>query len=435
MTVIVDPDPRTTLSDVTSSRRLRPLPRHPQGHPRRPLRRHRRRRLASTPPTASAGLAFARHSPPSTLLELHAEHEDTFIDPAFAPHLPDVAARDRHRPPMLSTVARGDRRARPLRRRRHAPPISAACALASTSTWRLHLRVPAHQELEEREVMPALERAIGLEACWLSTAIVGSIPPDGDGAVAHADAAGDEHRRPHRAAGRHAGWRAARGVRRRVEPGRRSVPAADFAHLPAVSALRTHCAPVCSHHPGRSAVRLPDRRWLGGGGHRPGPSVWGHRRRWLGGGRDRDRRGGGPRDREGRDVVGAWVCGGAVVAAGSAVVVVILGDVVENREEWAPLGRRLLDGLLDGRRRGAPAPASAGRGRRSRRAAHRAIVAAPSHGASLLSTFLDGLRATLRQIPVHDDPAQGGPETVQERRQARLSPWLAPRRSPGQRPR
>jgi hypothetical protein len=110
------------------------------------------------------------------LLESHAEHEDRVIQPAIELHLPPVAER------IASDHAAFDVRTARL--------VDLAADVAATSDARLaHLLYLdlaaftgdylAHQDVEERILMPALERAVGFEACLaMHQAIVGSIPPD-----------------------------------------------------------------------------------------------------------------------------------------------------------------------------------------------------------------------------------------------------------------
>jgi hypothetical protein len=112
------------------------------------------------------------------LLVSHATHEDTHMQPSIELHLPTEAERiaqdhDRIERRMdvlvdLAHVQAGDERAR------------------RTDSHRLYLELASftaayldHQDLEERIVMPALDQAVGLEACVaIHQAIVGSIPPE-----------------------------------------------------------------------------------------------------------------------------------------------------------------------------------------------------------------------------------------------------------------
>ncbi len=112
------------------------------------------------------------------VLESHAHHEDSFIDPVLIDILPELAdqvttdhERLEARFAGVSELARDlvDSPTPDQRRLTHHLYLD----LASFTSSYL-----AHQDLEERVVMPGLERAIGLEACGaLHGAIVGSIPP------------------------------------------------------------------------------------------------------------------------------------------------------------------------------------------------------------------------------------------------------------------
>jgi hypothetical protein len=113
------------------------------------------------------------------ILESHAHHEDEAIEPPLLEHLPELAERigaDHHRLEShfgaivdLSTGF-ADVAAVDERRLGHQLYLELS---AFTSTYL------EHQLVEERVVMPALERAIGWEAALdIHQAIVGSIPPD-----------------------------------------------------------------------------------------------------------------------------------------------------------------------------------------------------------------------------------------------------------------
>jgi hypothetical protein len=108
------------------------------------------------------------------LLESHAEHEDAAIGPVLATHEPALAARI-------------ERDHEAFDARLDAIKELADDTVASRATaHRLYLELAsftsaylAHQDLEERVVMPALERAVGVDAVVaLNQQIVGSIPPD-----------------------------------------------------------------------------------------------------------------------------------------------------------------------------------------------------------------------------------------------------------------
>lgn len=111
------------------------------------------------------------------LLESHAEHEDGVIGPALEIHLPELAER------IEADHVAFDARTRSL--------VELAEAVGSAGGDRrrvghlLYLELASftgdylvHQDVEERVVMPALERAVGLDAVVaMHQAIVGSIPP------------------------------------------------------------------------------------------------------------------------------------------------------------------------------------------------------------------------------------------------------------------
>lgn len=113
------------------------------------------------------------------VLESHAHHEDSFIDPVLLDHRPDLAEqittdheRLESRFGRMVELARGLVDASTVEQRRLAHHLYLDLASFTSSYL-------AHQDLEERVVMPALEREIGPEACGaLHAAIVGSIPPD-----------------------------------------------------------------------------------------------------------------------------------------------------------------------------------------------------------------------------------------------------------------
>lgn len=112
------------------------------------------------------------------LLESHADHEDGHIQPALELHLPALAEQietDHHRISgrVTDLVAQADEAASTAGNPRwHAHRLYVDLA-AFTATYL------AHQDLEERLVMPALEERIGAEATLgIHQAIVGSIPPE-----------------------------------------------------------------------------------------------------------------------------------------------------------------------------------------------------------------------------------------------------------------
>jgi Hemerythrin HHE cation binding domain len=111
------------------------------------------------------------------LLVAHAGHEDAHLQSVLEVHLPEYAPRIAGDHEMLDAWmvglrARADENVEAvsdLRGRTHALYLD----LASFTSAYL-----AHQDLEEREIMPALEAAIGVEAgSAIHRAIVASIPP------------------------------------------------------------------------------------------------------------------------------------------------------------------------------------------------------------------------------------------------------------------
>jgi hypothetical protein len=115
------------------------------------------------------------------LLVTHAEHEDGHVQPAIEQHLPALAEQVEHDHETLE--------ARILGLRDQADDVAAREAGAGAARFPMHqLYVElasftgaylAHQDLEERVIMPALEAAIGIDASLeIHQAIVASIPPD-----------------------------------------------------------------------------------------------------------------------------------------------------------------------------------------------------------------------------------------------------------------
>jgi len=113
------------------------------------------------------------------LLVAHAEHEDTHVQPAIEIHLPNLA--EKIAGDHVAIEARLD----------HLVEMAAAAVEVSAAdeagrVHRLYLELASftrayleHQDVEERDVMPALEAAIGVESVVaIHQAIVGSIPPD-----------------------------------------------------------------------------------------------------------------------------------------------------------------------------------------------------------------------------------------------------------------
>ncbi len=114
-----------------------------------------------------------------SVLESHAHHEDTIVDPVLEVHLPELAeqiTRDhgslecRFRSILDLAVSSLDAAADDRARLSHLLYLDLATFTS---------RYLAHQDLEERVVMPRLEAAVGLEVVLgLHQAIVGSIPPE-----------------------------------------------------------------------------------------------------------------------------------------------------------------------------------------------------------------------------------------------------------------
>jgi len=135
----------------------------------------------SLDPGDRAGRAdFARHVGDVVgLLHMHAAKEDAVVQPALEQHAPTLAekigadhAALEARIAAIDTLADEsvNAQASDTRRRVHEVYIE----LASFTGVYL-----AHQDVEERVVMPTLERALGVEAViGMHAAIVGSIPPD-----------------------------------------------------------------------------------------------------------------------------------------------------------------------------------------------------------------------------------------------------------------
>ena len=108
----------------------------------------------------------------------HAEHEDTHMQPALEQHLPALAEQigdEHHRieARLLELGARADELAAVAGDQRwHAHAFYVDLA-AFTSSYL------AHQDLEERMVMPALEDAIGPEACFAMNQATRRVDPAG----------------------------------------------------------------------------------------------------------------------------------------------------------------------------------------------------------------------------------------------------------------
>ena len=113
------------------------------------------------------------------LLVTHAEHEDNHVQPAIETHMPALAER------IVAEHAALEARMVELDERA-ASVVAAGKGEQSAEVHRLYLELAsftsaylAHQDIEEREVMPALETAIGVPAVGaIHGAIIASIPPD-----------------------------------------------------------------------------------------------------------------------------------------------------------------------------------------------------------------------------------------------------------------
>lgn len=112
------------------------------------------------------------------VLVTHAEHEDTHIQPVLEERLPALAAKI-----ALDHVTLDERMIELREIAAAAVDVDAADARAVTERVYLDLAsftgtYLAHQDVEERTVMPALEAAIGNDAVVvLERAIIASIPP------------------------------------------------------------------------------------------------------------------------------------------------------------------------------------------------------------------------------------------------------------------
>lgn len=132
------------------------------------------------PSSAADRAALADHAlSVRGVLETHARHEDAFIDPVLEIHMPDLAEQITGDHERLERVF--DR----------VVDLAQSAAQATREDQRrlthlLHLDLGsftssylAHQDLEERVVMPGLDRILGPAECGaLYGAIVGSIPPE-----------------------------------------------------------------------------------------------------------------------------------------------------------------------------------------------------------------------------------------------------------------
>src|SRR3954451_23837513 len=132
------------------------------------------------PADHSAGIELAaRVGRTADLLTAHAEHEDGAIQPAIEAHLPVLAER------IADDHVRVDARLVSLRDWA-GETVDAVRTDRRFATHRLYIELAAftatyleHQDVEDRLVMPALERAIGAEAVVaIHQQLVGNIPPE-----------------------------------------------------------------------------------------------------------------------------------------------------------------------------------------------------------------------------------------------------------------
>jgi hypothetical protein len=133
------------------------------------------------PADACGRLALADHvGAVAWVLESHREHEDAGILPAMIEHLPELAEHIEAEHPLLEArfgaivelAGETAAAAAPAEQRRLGHQLYLELS-EYTSTYL------AHQLVEERVIMPALERAVGVDAVVeMHTAIVSSIPPD-----------------------------------------------------------------------------------------------------------------------------------------------------------------------------------------------------------------------------------------------------------------
>ena len=132
------------------------------------------------PSDRNGWLALADHIVSmGSLLTSHAAHEDAFIDPVLVEHQPELAEQietDHHafeaRYAWITSLAMDAADAGAADRRRLAHLLYLELS-GFTSAYL------AHQLVEERVVMPALERSLGFEAVLgIHGAILSSIPPE-----------------------------------------------------------------------------------------------------------------------------------------------------------------------------------------------------------------------------------------------------------------
>lgn len=127
---------------------------------------------------AARGALAAHVGDVMTLLVEHAEHEDGPIQPVLESNLPDLAAQ------IAADHATLERRIEGLRDQ--AGSVVDIADDGRATLHRLYVELAsftsaylAHQDFEERVVMPALETAVGIEAVVaIHGAIVGPMPPE-----------------------------------------------------------------------------------------------------------------------------------------------------------------------------------------------------------------------------------------------------------------
>lgn len=132
------------------------------------------------PASRSGRVEVANHV--DTVIEMlvgHAHHEDTFVQPSIEQHLSDLAEQ------IESDHVRLERWMDDLKNQAYEA-VGAQGPAQRDEVHRLYTDLAAftgsylaHQDLEERVVMPALDEALGFEAVLgIHVSIVSSIPPD-----------------------------------------------------------------------------------------------------------------------------------------------------------------------------------------------------------------------------------------------------------------
>jgi hypothetical protein len=113
------------------------------------------------------------------LLVSHAEHEDAVVQPVLEAQLPALAAQIAIDHPHIEAQIEEIRDLADA-------AVDAPDTEVRDDVFRVYMELASftsaylvHQDFEERDVMPALERAVGIDGVVaLHQAIVGSIPPD-----------------------------------------------------------------------------------------------------------------------------------------------------------------------------------------------------------------------------------------------------------------